>query len=116
MNKEKLFYILFLFFLISVTSCKEEIELQLSDDKMIHILADLHLAESAILSLNRRLKDSVSQAYYQQIFEIHEVKDSVFYKDLEILRQEPTRVKDMYEKVLLRIDEFGEINSIKKKK
>ena len=84
MNNAKLFSILFLCFLISITSCKEEIKPQLSDEEMVDILADMHIAESAILSLNRRLKDSVSQVYYKQIFEIHEVEDSVFYKDLEL--------------------------------
>ncbi len=111
----KLPFVILLLFIISISACKEEeIKPLLSDEEMVAILTDIHLAEAAILSLNRKLKDSVSQVYYKQIFEIHEVKDSVFYNEFEILRKQPKKVKELYGKVGKRIDEL-QLNKSKEK-
>lgn len=92
---------------VLLIGCKEEIKPSIPEEKMVKILADLHVSEAAIMSLNHKVKDSVSQLYYSQVFEIHEVTDSVFYKDLEILRKDPRKVEKMYEKVVAEIEQLG---------
>ena len=101
------FFILLLLTSSIFLSCKqEEIKLQISDEEMVKILTDLHIAEAAILSLNQKLKDSITVIYYQQIFEIHGVTDSVFYSDLEILRKDSKRLEEMYQKVIVEIEQL----------
>ena len=104
--KLKLFILLILsssFFL----SCKqEEIKLQIPDDELVKILTDLHISEAAILSLNQKLKDSMSVIYYQQIFEIHGITDSVFYHDLEILRNDSKKLEEIYQKVIVEVEQL----------
>lgn len=91
----------FLFF-----SCKEEIKSGLSDEKMVNVLTDLHLAEASMLTLNKRLKDSIHVVYYEQVFKIHEVNDSLFFEELEILRKSPKRVEEIYTKVIDNIEQL----------
>lgn len=104
--KLKLFILLILsssFFL----SCKQEdIKLQIPDDELVKILTDLHISEAAILSLNQKLKDSMSVIYYQQIFEIHGITDSVFYHDLEILRNDSKKLEEIYQKVIVEVEQL----------
>ncbi|MFK7773880.1 MAG: DUF4296 domain-containing protein [Saprospiraceae bacterium] len=90
---------------IFLLSCQEEeIKPQISDEEMVKILTDLHISEAAILSLNQKLKDSISNVYYQQIFEIHGVTDSTFYSDLEILRRDAKKLEEIYLKVIDNIE------------
>ncbi|MFK8008154.1 MAG: DUF4296 domain-containing protein [Saprospiraceae bacterium] len=111
--------ILILIFCGSLTllSCQEEaIKPQISDEKMVKILTDLHISEAAILSLNQKIKDSISIVYYQQIFEIHGVTDSVFYKDLETLRGDAKKLEEIYIKVLDNIEvlDVKKVEEVKK--
>ncbi len=88
-------------------SCKqEEIKLQISEDEMVKILTDLHISEAAILSLNQKKKDSISVIYYQQVFEIHGVTDSVFYSDLEILRNDAKKLEEIYQRVIVEVEQL----------
>jgi hypothetical protein len=90
---------------ICFLSCQdEEIKPQIPDEEMVKILTDLHISEAAILSLNQKIKDSISVIYYQQVFEIHGVVDSIFYKDLEVLRSDSKRLEEIYIKVLENIE------------
>lgn len=101
------FFILLLFISSVFLSCKQdEIKLQISDEKMIKILTDLHIAEAAILSLNQKIKDSVSVIYYEQIFKIYGVTDSIFYNDLEILRNDAKRLEKIYQEVIVEVEQL----------
>jgi len=92
--------------IICFLGCKEDLKPTLSDDKMVDVLTDLHLAEAAMLTLNKRIKDSVYLVYYKQVFEIHDVKDSVFFKDLELIRKDPVWIAKIYEEVVINIEQM----------
>lgn len=112
-------FLISLIFILLCSTCKEEPKPNLSDEKMISVLADLHIAEAAAMSLKKNTKDSIMEVYYQQVFEIHEVKDSAFFKDLKMLRENPTRVEEIYQKVIEKVEQLGvkkiEQDSLKKK-
>lgn len=110
MRSIKIFILIFCG-IVNFWSCQEEeINPQIPDETMVKILTDLHISEAAILSLNQKIKDSISVVYYQQVFEIHGVKDSVFYKDLEILRGDAKRLEGVYLKVLENIELLNVMN------
>jgi len=106
----KLKLLILIIFSISILTCQEEeIKPQIEEEKLIKILTDLHFSEAAILSLNQKIKDSISNIYYEQIFEIHGVADSVFYSDLEILRKDAKRLEEIYQKVMVEIEQINVI-------
>ena len=102
----KYFLSILLVFII-FSNCKEEYEPQLSDEQIIEVLVDLHIAEAASMSLGTKIKDSVINVYYPQIFEIHGIQDSLFFKEFEIIRKNPKKLEGIYEKVLEEIDQLG---------
>ena len=107
--------------MICFWGCKEDLKPTLSDEKMVDVLTDLHLAEASMLTLNKKLKDSVYLVYYGQIFEIHQVEDSVFFRDLEIIRKNPKWVEEIYDKVVVNLEQLDlkkekEEDTSKKKK
>ena len=98
----------FLFFIIIAFSfCKKEPKLNIPDEKMIKILVDLQIAEASSMSLGRTVKDSVIGVHYDQVFKIHGVNDSIFFKEFEILRSNPARVEAIYQKVFEEIEQLG---------
>lgn len=109
-----------LMFSIILWSCKKEVQPTLSDDKLVAILTDLHLAEASFMTLNQNVKDSIYKVYYQQIFEIHEVTDSTFFKDFELLRRNPKKLEKVYKNVIEEIEQIDvkkkEDNTPKKNK
>jgi len=92
--------------LVLFMGCKEEIKPTLSDEKLVNVLTDLHLAEASMLTLNKKLKDSMHVIYYEQVFEIHQVQDSIFFKDLEIIRKDPKKVEELYTRVIDNLDQL----------
>lgn len=88
-------------FVISFSYCKnDENGLLIPEEKMIAILADIHLAEAALKSIKKHKKDSLGSMYYEQIFTIHNISRDSFENDLHILRSTPDKLEKIYSKVL----------------
>ncbi|HFC00337.1 MAG TPA: DUF4296 domain-containing protein [Phaeodactylibacter sp.] len=105
-NNAFVFWVIFLF--LGSMGCKEEKEKPiLSEEQMVEVLADIHIAEAGILSLNKNLKDSMATVYYHQIFEIHQVKEADFFHDLELLRKSPKQMENTYGNVIVAIEKLG---------
>jgi len=100
------FYLLFL--LICLFGCTEEEKFiyQLTDDKFIDILADLHISESATQHLSLSHRDSMAKVYLVQVLEIHEVPKEVFEPDYLKLKKDPQKLIVLYEQVIKKMDEL----------
>lgn len=85
--------VLFLF------SCKEQKKCALPDNQMVGILTDIQIAEAAAQSLVSPVKDSVLDAYYQQIYEIHRVEEQQFRDCYAALQADPDRMNALYDRV-----------------
>ncbi len=96
----------FSLFLFSILSCKEEAPppLPFEEEKIISVLSDVHLAEAAIQSLGKAIKDSMSQVYYDQIYEIHGIQKQDFEQLMEMLRNRPGDLKRIYGKMMERFE------------
>ena len=100
--------VLIIILLLTFSNCqKQEKVPQLSDEQIIKVLVDLHIAEASSLSLGNELKDSVINLYYPQIFEIHGIEDSLFFKEFAVIRKNPKKLEMIYEKVLVEIEQLG---------
>lgn len=84
-------------------SKKPPTPLPIPEEKMIQILADVHIAEAAIAELKQKHRDSIAPLYYDQIFTIHNVDSSLFNQTFAILQAEPHRLNKMYETVFERL-------------
>lgn len=90
-----------------------------SDDVMRKVLADVHMAEGAILNVRYEHKDSMRVVYYNQIYEIHGISETAFRNDMEYYQEHPEKLEDLYELVikdLVKMDEEIKKNSGTKKK
>ena len=94
---------------ILFTSCYKAIPVeksQLSDEELIPILKDIHIAEALLKeTVDRRKKDSLARFYYGQIFELHQVDSLVFNQSMEAYFTDPVALDSLYQRV---IDAIGE--------
>lgn len=65
-------------------------------------MADISIAEAATTGLNGYAKDSLTQAYYKQVFEMHGVTLEAYEQDLRILARDLARM----EVIVKQADEF----------
>jgi len=98
-------------FLITVialmsSACYREMDFPdaaLSKEKMIDILADVHIAESKIADYtgwSQEARDSLLVIYYNTIFEMHKVKSEDFDQSMNAYMQNSEALSKIYEKVL----------------
>jgi len=95
-------YYLYIFLcLLSVGSCMEKELVPVTDEEQIvRVLADLHVSEAAAQQFDVTLRDSFREVYYDQIFKIHQIEKEVFEKDLDLLKQNPSQLSTVYDKVI----------------
>lgn len=93
--------IIFIFTFTLFFSCKKDkIVLTIPTAKMVSILADVHVAESAATYLTGNTKDSIVNMYYQQIYEIHGMKAEEVKQNLDMLKREPIQLEKVYKMVV----------------
>lgn len=87
--------------ILVLASCKkEEVPLPLSEEQMIDILIDMHIAESMIEKLPVLDRDTVGNVYYRMIYRQHGVSEADFDESMNILREDPERLDEIYSKIL----------------
>lgn len=94
---------------ILFTGCYKAIPVEkplLSDEELIPILKDIHIAEALLTeTVDRQGKDSLARFYYGQIFELHQVDSAVFNQSMHAYFTNPAALDSLYQKV---IDAIGE--------
>ncbi|MFT4758187.1 MAG: hypothetical protein ACI9XO_002897 [Paraglaciecola sp.] len=100
----KIYHIILVLYLFAFFSCETKVPPLITDEKLIKILADVHLSEAAATSLLMKQKDTTLAKYYGQIMEMHEVLRADFDSTMVILKQNPEKMVKIYEKVLEQID------------
>lgn len=91
--------------LVLFFSCgKEEVPIPLSEEKMIDVLIDLHMAESMIEKLPLTDRDTVGHVYYRMIYREHGVSEEDFDQSIAVLREDPVRLNAIYEQVLEKLN------------
>ena len=85
--------------ILFVLSCKpKDDKLILSEEVLQKVVFDIHTAEFIINRTPADLKDSLNEKYLNQIMEIHQISKEDFLHDMEILKNDPERLKEFYEK------------------
>ncbi len=97
------YFVIFLFYLATFTimGCGEKPQaISISEEEMVPILRDVHIAEAALQALSSNSRDSMAEVYYLQIFKIHGVTWDDFEQTMGVLREDPIRLERIYEKVM----------------
>ncbi|MEM7104158.1 MAG: DUF4296 domain-containing protein [Bacteroidota bacterium] len=76
------------------------LNLTYQEEKLVRILADIHLAEAVIQSIPASKRDSLSELYYAYIYEIHETNEQEYLRNRKALLSEPSEADKVYEKVI----------------
>ena len=120
MKKNHIILIFALFFVIS--GCDEppveRPENLISRDKMIDMLADIHLAEAAFNNLRHRdslLENSTSGDFYYSLLEKYGVADTVFEKSFIFYASQPRDFEKMYRQSMNQLSEMEQEYSGRKK-
>lgn len=91
---------IFLIGCIFLVACGEKTpEIPIESDKLVKILVDVHLAESAMQDMPSLIRDSMGKVYYEQIFEIHNVRESEFNQSMRVIKGDPVLLDQTYKKV-----------------
>jgi len=80
--------------------CRQAKRQAIPEEKMINILIDVHLIEASLLGYSNEQKDSLTQLYYQQIYEIHSISEEEFLNEMKYLKRHPDYLAQLYEQVL----------------
>lgn len=98
-------FVLAIFGLQALSSCgPRSAPLPLDEDKLVKVLIDVHVAEAALQSLRGQTKDSISNIYYGQIFQIHDMSQADFEAAMLILRDDPWRMEALYAKIMAEME------------
>lgn len=105
-------YILSSLCLLLLTACYKNPETpapKIPEDKMIAVLADIHIAEALLTEISPGLKkDSMAQFYYQQIYYIHNIEPEDFDQSMEVYMQKPFVLDSLFTKVITKLGEDAE--------
>ena len=89
----------------ALTGCSDEPQpLQVPEERLVGVLADLHIAEAALQALRGKTKNSMATVYYDQIYTLHDVDSAEVHQSLEQLREDPQRMKALYDRVMERVE------------
>lgn len=82
-------------------SCKGTVAEQpgIPEDKMVHIMADLNIAEAATNNISGKQRDSMMQVYFSQVYELHGITEEEYEKDLRIYASDLDRIERMTDEV-----------------
>nr|WP_246581338.1 DUF4296 domain-containing protein [Echinicola shivajiensis] len=85
-------------------SCSEEgqPDYLLSEDKMVEIMVDIHLAEGMASSLPISYDSSkkLYPLFESRVFENHQVQDSVYMESLEYYLRDTEKMEELYGRVI----------------
>lgn len=94
--------------LLLVCSCaKTPATITMDSEKLVNVLADLHIAEEMIAKFRAEDKDSVRLLYLKEIRTIHQVDTSILYSDINILQENPELGLEIYTQVYTKLEGFS---------
>lgn len=103
MNK----FIAVLFIALIAVSCdfglgKKQPEGILSNDQLVEVLVDVHIADAALTTLALQRKDDTfkSSDFYQRVLEKHDVTREQFDNSMDYYSKKPLELEKIYDRVL----------------
>jgi len=78
----------------------------ISSDRMVHILADVHIVEAALLMERNENHETPGKPdlYYRGIFTKYHISRERYDMNLKFYRQNPAKLTRMYDKVIMELE------------
>ncbi|QDH79464.1 DUF4296 domain-containing protein [Echinicola soli] len=96
--------IFFFVFVVGVISCDDDKapKYLLSEDEMVGIMVDIHMAEGMASSLPVSYDSSkkLYPLFESRVFEKHQVVDTTYTKSLEYYLRDTEKMKELYSRVI----------------
>jgi hypothetical protein len=98
---------IFLFVCSVLFSCQNKDEvLEIDEDKIVQILADMHIIEASIASVNAYYRDSLQQVALRKCAEIHEMTVEQLEAQIMYIDQRPEYHRKLYKRVIDTLESF----------
>jgi len=110
---KKILFILIIVTLFAAAGCDDppmpEPGRLIEREKMVEMLADIHLAEAAFNSLRHQdsiVRESSSADFYYSILDKYEVQDTVFEQSFVFYASQPRQFEKMYREAMNKLNEM----------
>jgi len=110
---KKLLFILSIVVLFATASCDDppvpEPKNLIGREKMVEMLADIHLADAAFNSLRHQdsiVRESSSANFYYSVLDKYEVQDTVFEESFVFYASQPRKFEKMYREAMNKLNEM----------
>lgn len=99
------FYLLF--FLFAFFGCQDNDDvLDIDEDKIVQILADMHIIEASISNVNAYDRDSMQQVALAKCAEIHQITIEELEAQIMYIDQRPEYHRMLYKRVIDTLESF----------
>lgn len=88
-----------------IISCKKEnVQLSITEEKMVDLIVDVQTAEEMIARHRSYHQDSVRSLYIKQITDIHQLDSAVIFDNIKALNNNAELAFQVYSKVYDKLD------------
>lgn len=93
---------------LSLLSCKKDttLDVGMSDDSLVALIQDMHIANALILKYKNEHKDSIGQILRNQIAEIHNISEEEIDFIMEELQRSPRKYLELEKKAVANLKEL----------
>lgn len=95
--------------LVSCQSGGDLNNLPIPKEKLVKVLSDAYIVEAAIQNYTLDIKDSLSDYYYEQLYEIHNITKEDYQKSLEIVKNHPEALDSLYQNISDHLNELEDL-------
>ena len=96
----------FLFALL-LLGCQSASDLPLPEDRLVRIVADMQVAEAALVGLSGHVRDSTAAVYYDEIYALPDTNKETVVAGIDALKLQPERLEAFYGRVLRELERQG---------
>ena len=100
----RMLLILLPFFLLT---CDTTTELPVPEKKLVRVVADMQVAEAAMVGLSGFVRDSTAEVYYREIYALHQTDKDAVVASIDALKQQPKRLERFYAAVTKELERQG---------
>jgi len=83
--------------------------LPIPKEKLVTVISDAYIVEAAIQNYTQDIKDSLSDYYYEQLYEIHDITKEDYQKSLEIVKKYPDVLDSLYQNIADHLNELEDL-------
>jgi hypothetical protein len=97
---------LLIFPILLLVGCQPTDPLELADEQLVPLLADLHIARAVVANASPEQRDSVHDVFIDQLCLLHGISRDQFDRNLQRLADDPQRMEALYHEIVARLEYY----------